>query len=321
MIPLRPELFSFTDPKSLCRLTCTSKTLHKDVRESNAWARLSEAQLPPARPRDAASDALSRVRSQTIRRRLADALSQETPQPQMRLNRFEDFTYFVRLEEDGVIIWEGDLTQHIHTPYGHSISLLGAWYSIQDSEPWEGMEDFLTTPTDDDEFEGYLRSVGITVVAIRNDDQAMVSLGHFRFHEAIGSVGATEQEYAFKSRQPLFSSERFELTPLAVLRVTHDEWGVGTLDALELRLEHYSPEAVYHPHNADGFVEPPGSGECYFQFRYLLSYLAGTHHRSREQALATIKQWHAKAASVLGDSWPNYESDGTIEGDSERYSE
>jgi hypothetical protein len=99
--------------------------------------------------------------------------------------------------------------------------------------------------------------------------------------------------------------------------VTHDEWGVGTLDALELRLEHYSPEAVYHPHNADGFVEPPGSGECYFQFRYLLSYLAGTHHRGRGQALATIKQWHAEAARMLGDSWPNYDSEsvGTNEGE------
>ena len=63
MIPLRPELFTFTDPKSLCLLTCTSKTLRKDVRESKAWARLAEAQLPPAKPRDAASDALSRVRS------------------------------------------------------------------------------------------------------------------------------------------------------------------------------------------------------------------------------------------------------------------
>ena len=33
MIPLRPELFSFADPKSVCRLSCTCKTLRSDVRE------------------------------------------------------------------------------------------------------------------------------------------------------------------------------------------------------------------------------------------------------------------------------------------------
>ena len=50
--PVRPELFKFTDPRAVCRLNRTSKTLQIDLQGTKAWARLAEAQLPPPRPRD-----------------------------------------------------------------------------------------------------------------------------------------------------------------------------------------------------------------------------------------------------------------------------
>lgn len=108
-IPLRPELVEFMSPRSLCRYACASKKLYRDVRDTKAWELLARAQLPRAM-RNASSDALSRVRSHVRRRLLADALSQEKPPPQtFRPNRFEDFTYFVRFEEEGRLNWEGDL--------------------------------------------------------------------------------------------------------------------------------------------------------------------------------------------------------------------
>ena len=100
MIPLLPPLVEFMDPKSLCRYGSASKTLQKDVRDTKAWALLARAQLP-RKTRDAASDALSQVKSYVRRRLLADAMAQETPQPQtFRPNEIEDFTFFVRFEED-----------------------------------------------------------------------------------------------------------------------------------------------------------------------------------------------------------------------------
>ena len=88
MIPLLPPLVEFMDPMSLCHYSGTSKTLRKDVRDTKAWELLAKAQLP--RKRDAASEALSQVKSHVRRRLLADAMAQETPQPQtFRPNQIE----------------------------------------------------------------------------------------------------------------------------------------------------------------------------------------------------------------------------------------
>ena len=109
MIPLLPPLVEFMDPKSLCHYSGTSKMLRKEVRDTKAWALLARAQLP-LKPRDEASEALSHVKSHVRRRLLADALSQDTPPPvAFRPNRIEEFTFFVRFEEEGRKIWEGDL--------------------------------------------------------------------------------------------------------------------------------------------------------------------------------------------------------------------
>ena len=142
------------------------------------------------------------------------------------------------------------------------------------------MEDFLTTPTRkwdlDTGAETYLKPIQITLVAIRDEDQAMVSLGRLSFDEPMGTEGNATQSYLWRSRAALFSSERFDLKPTAILDATHDANGNG--DILE---------------NA--------------QYEYLLSYLAGIHHRVRESTLATIEDWHAETARMIGDTWPNYD--------------
>lgn len=167
------------------------------------------------------------------------------------------------------------------------------------------MEDFLTTPTRkwdlDTGAETYLKPIQITLVAIRDEDQAMVSLGRLSFDEPMGTEGNATQSYLWRSRAALFSSERFDLKPTAILDATHDANGNGTLVSLDLRLEHYSEEAMTH--GDDGFVDILENA----QYEYLLSYLAGIHHRVRESTLATIEDWHAETARMIGDTWPNYD--------------
>ena len=292
MIPLRPELVEFMEPASLCRYSCTSKTLCKDMRDTKAWALLARAQMP-CKTRDAVSDALSHVQSQVRRRLLADALSQETPQPQtFRPNRLEDFTYFVRFEEDGRLIWEGDLQCPYEECDNVVLDLRPVWDAIRRARSWIGMERMLTQPTDDDT-EGtiattnFLQRVNITVIAIRDQDEAMVSLGQFVFADQSGSVGEDYQPYDFRSRTALFSSARFNLRLMATLEAVHDAEGHGYLHELVLRLHHYSPEIERN----DGYVDTCDES----QFGHLLSYLAGIHHLARAHALATIENWHDEA--------------------------
>ena len=306
MIPLRPELVEFMEPASLCRYSCTSKTLCKDVRDTKAWALLAQAQMP-CKTRDAVSDALSHVQSQVRRRLLADALSQETPQPQtFRPNRLEDFTYFVRFEEDGRLIWEGDLQCPYYNEDDVVLDLRPVWDAIRRARSWIGMERMLTQPTDDDTeqlfvlhgIEGmmgegtiatinFLQRVNITVIAIRDEDGAMVSLGQFVFDDPVGAVGDADQKYDFRSRTPLFSSARFNLRLMATLEAVHNAEGHGYLHELVLRLHHYSPEIERN----DGYVDTCDE----YQFGHLLSYLAGIHHLARAHALATIENWHDEA--------------------------
>ena len=287
MIPLLPPLVEFMDPKSLCHYSSTNKTLGKDVRDAKAWEILARAQLP-RKTRDVASDALARVQSHVRRRLLADAMALETPQPQtFRPNEIEDFTFFVRFEEDRRVIWEGDL--RCDDGYNFDDGYIGfdlrpIWGAIRRAGSWPGMERILKNPVDFGSVDAnvnYLERCKITIVAIRDQDEAMVSLGQFIFDDPLSPIGDAEQRYDFKSRTPLFSSERFNLRIMAVLEVTHNTEGDGGVNLLEIRLQHYSPPSVLVRNNG--------------QFAYLLSYLAGTHHLARESALATIENWHVEA--------------------------
>ena len=327
MIPLLPPLVEFMDPKSLCRYGSASKTLQKDVRDTKAWALLARAQLP-RKTRDAASDALSQVKSYVRRRLLADAMAQETPQPQtFRPNELEDFTFFVRFEEDasqtraapthrdryrrraspsptrppprGRVIWEGDLrcdpTIDGFADGFISFDLRPIWDAIRRAESWPGMERILKNPVDFGSVDAnvnYLQRCKITIVAIRDQDEAMVSVGQFTFEDPLSPIGDADQQYDFRSRTTLFSSARFNLRMMATLQVTHNTEGYGGVNLLRIRLEHYSVAAspgdrFYNDHCDES------------QFAYLLSYLAGIHHLARESALETIENWHVEAMDPI----------------------
>ena len=308
MIPLLPPLVEFMDPMSLYHYSGTSKTLRKEVRDTKAWALLARAQLPRSNPRDAASLALSQVKSYVRRRLLADALSQDTPTPlAFRPNRIEEFTFFVRFEEDGRMIWEGDLK--VEPDLYVSFDLRPVWNAIKRARSWVSMERLFTNSASFTDFGDYLNGrVKITVVAIRDADDAMVSLGQFIFCNSMvmRNDGPVEVEYGFKSRTALFSSARFSLRLWANLVMVHDAnffdptlrdpnvtqdvaEGHGCVKALKLKLEHYSELAVRRqdPH---GYVN-----RLYGELEHLLSYLAGIHHLARAPALATIESWHVES--------------------------
>ena len=248
----------------------------------------------------------------------------ETPQPQtFRPDQIEDYTFFVRFVEDasptraapthrnryrrraspsptrppprGRVIWEGDLrcdpTIDGFLDGFISLDLCPIWDALRRAESWPGMERILknsVTFGSADAIYDYLQRCKITVIAIRDQDDAMVPLGQFVFEDPLdSSIGDTDQQYDFKSRTTLFSSARFNLRMMATLEVSHNTEGRGGLNELVLRLEHYSPESVRN----DGYVDTCDES----QFAYLLSYLAGTHHLARESALATIENWHVEA--------------------------
>ena len=217
MIPLRPELFEFAEPQSVCRLSCTCKTLRGDVRDAKPWGLLARAQLQPPKPRDEA-DALARVRSHVRRRLLAkaepstrrvlegvtllEALSRPAPAPVAYTpNKVSDFTFFLRLTDGERLIWEGDLGD----------------LSRQSDE--QGLVLHLSLRQLDLQWLGRVDKIGL--VAIRDADQAMVSLGLYDLDTSGSELdGDGEQQYDFSHRGALFSSARSRLELWGGLCVT-----------------------------------------------------------------------------------------------------
>ncbi len=321
MILLRPELFSFADPKSVCRLSCTGKTLHSDVRDAKPWGLLAQAQLPPPKPRDEA-DALARVRSHVRRRLLAkaepstrrvlegvtllEALSRPAPAPAVYTpNELSDFTFFLRLTKGERLIWEGDLGDLscqsyeeglvFHLPLRHA------------NLKWPGR-------ADDDGKVARARNVGggfrqsavdylargevaplkIALVAIRKEDQAMVSLGHFDHDGFVADVDDGEvYNFSRPSRRDLFQSARSYVELEVDLRVTQDGY-VNRLEVGLLQTTSYaSSEDLDFGTGSQRWNES--------QLRLMLSYLAGIHDpAARASALATIESWFVEAEQEEG---------------------
>ena len=275
-VPLRPELFEFIGVQGLGRLACCSAALREELRDAKAWQLLANATMPKRTKREtelaAERDAAARVRSHVLRRRLADRLSRGAVEPSFRPNKITDFTFFVRFEEDGEVIWEGDLKGCEFNDGNLIFSLSEAWSQMKNA--WAGMADFLLD--DNIYYDGYgdiyMKGVSITVVAIRDEDQAMISLGHLYFDDCVGDAHAAEQIYIFESHEPVLEVTYSYFKPWAVLLMTHDAQGNGTLDVLELGLMK-KDDVVHMPH----------------EFEFLLSYLAGIHHEAREPALETIE--------------------------------
>jgi len=274
-VPLRPELFEFIGVQGLGRLGCCSAALREELRDVKAWQRLANATMPRSKREAelaAERDAAARVRSHVLRRRLADRLSRGAVEPSFRPNKITDFTFFVRFEEHGEVIWEGDLKGCEFNDGNLTFSLSEAWSQMKNA--WAGMANFLLD--DNIYYDGYgdiyMKGVSITVVAIRDEDQAMISLGHLHFDDCVGDAYAAKQIYIFESHESVLEVTYSYFKPWAVLLMTHDAQGNGTLDVLELGLMK-KDDVVHMPH----------------EFEFLLTYLAGIHHEAREPALETIE--------------------------------
>ena len=270
-IPLRPEIVQFMSPQSLCRLTCCSATLRRDVREADAWQRLAEVHAPRAVRAALESDAVSRVRSHVRRRVLADALCQETRARDLgsSLNAPMDFTFFVRVTEDGRLIWEGDLKSPRRG------FMLSSELVLSLAEARAAMEESGN--------QIHLESLQFTIVAIRDGDEAMIPLGLCEYDGCI-SRRSQEQLYSFRdNRQLLFSTDRLEFSTRLILDVvvSADGTRVLFLDRLRIQLNWQSKLVELGP-------DPLESREPLF----LLTFLAGFHYSLTSEALRTIDGWH-----------------------------
>ena len=117
------------------------------------------------------------------------------------------------------MIWEGELARippgDSHHPGCLTLDLADVWSEMKQSESWDDMEALLRTSTYDTH-DDYLHHMSITVVAIRDEDQAMVSIGRFLYVGPNGVAGHLDQEYIFRPHEvnyqsaarPLFSSAR-----------------------------------------------------------------------------------------------------------------
>ena len=279
-IPLRPELFEFMDVKSLCQYQSCSKACGKDVREAKGWSLLAGVQAPRSVKEALESDALSRVRSQTLRRLLADALAE--PSQPLRPSQFRDFTFFVRIADGGRMIWEGDLQMASNACI--DLTLTNVTSHIKRSGACPKLIDFLakmnTTSTQD---EAALEGITITLIAIRDVDQAMVSIGKFPYYDHADGDGDPDQMFLFTCREALFAVPGFNFEPHLLLETRHDSDGDGELISLRLGVDINSIEAEY-----DRYVDHLDNS----QIQYLLTYLAGVPRTSvRDEALRTIRSW------------------------------
>ena len=285
MIWLRPEVIKNADPQSLCRLSCTSKTLRSDLQGIKAWARLAEAQLPPPTPRDDnearshvqrrwLAKALPRARRVLEGVTLLEALSRPAPAPVAYTpNKVSDFTFFLRLTDGERLIWEGDLGD----------------LSRQSDE--QGLVLHLSLRQLDLQWSGRVDKIGL--VAIRDADQAMVSLGLYDLDTSGSELdGDGEQQYDFSHRGALFSSARSRLELWGGLCVTQD----GYVSRLELRLM----QCTRLTPNSEDFGNGPKRCNT-SRLRHVLSYLAGIHHpTARAFVLARIESWFMETEQEAG---------------------
>ena len=146
-VPLRPELFEFIGVQGLGRLACCSAALREELRDAKAWQQLANTRMPRSKREAelaAERDAARRVRAYDRCRTLADVLSgKDVPLSKWGFypNKFADFTFFVRFEEDGEVIWEGDLRPGLRGDGDVSLSLSEAWSAMKGS--LAGMVEFL----------------------------------------------------------------------------------------------------------------------------------------------------------------------------------
>ena len=218
------------------------------------------------------------------------------------INTFADFTFFLRIEDDEGRIWEGDLAPPSQRRPQRTDPITTIGFDV--SEIWAALKErdrmvaFLATdPSDPDSWRrSYLDYLRISVVAVREADQAMIPLGQFSLDDALGLITEASQEYLFKPKRflnfapipdlRLLVTERNEFCAFLTVNVTHDATGGGggTLDSLDIGVDMTRYNA-----NRSEIIDADNLERD--QVEYLFTYLAGVDHRAREGALATIKGW------------------------------
>ena len=283
-IPLRPELVEFLEAEGLGNLSCVSATLRKDVLESKAWTLMANAHLPRRSAQEAAlaveRAAAARLRSQVLCRRLADSMSRAPAPHRLDPNKLDDFTFFVRYEEGGKVLWEGDVavagfgTSEISSRKFVELSLSEAQSAIRDGSS--------VTELPDDDRE-YWERVQITLIAIRDEDQAMIPLGSF-------SLASDLDDPAFHSPRALYRTQQFEILLEMIVCADEDEL---KLNSLELSVEiHHTAGSARIERWIDDLTKQ--------QVEYLLTYLAGS---TRPHTLAAFRDWYDRAVDRQRGGW------------------
>ena len=314
MIPLRPELIEFMLAESLGRLASCSKTLRTDVRETNAWTLLAAVQCPPQKAPTSESrerDAIARVQSHMLRRRLAANLSifapnAPPPPPELRDN-FTDYTYFLRIEDNGTVIWEGDLTADaapcvivtdpINRIHARECVKLVAPGSMRASIcAVEGLASYLANGDDDDDDfdDSYLNRIKLSMVAVREADSAMINIGCFKLKEISYAEDPLDYAYNFEAQHPVFSwqegddmYEPFDLKASVHLGLIRRPRGRATIGSLYLSLGFH----VGEPNQQNDY----DTLDDYLPraiFQIILNHLAGSQTLCRERVVAPIKYWY-----------------------------
>jgi len=180
------------------------------------------------------------------------------------------------------MIWEGDL--QMASDACIDLTLTNVTSHIKRSGACPKLIDFLakmnTTSTQD---EAALEGITITLIAIRDVDQAMVSIGKFPYYDHADGDGDPDQMFLFTCREALFAVPGFNFEPHLLLETRHDSDGDGELISLRLGVDINSIEAEY-----DRYVDHLDNS----QIQYLLTYLAGVPRTSvRDEALRTIRSW------------------------------
>jgi len=291
------------DARSLCRYTCCNKACDRDVRDVNAWQLLANMHVPRAARDVLNSDAVSRMQSHVRRRLLADDLAKSSlsTTQTFRPNEWADFTYFVRLTvgnepfpRHGVVVWEGDVRPQARRTGELHLPLTLVWSELKDAYP-NIAKKLAVVPVPSADYSSHpgLARLMITVIAIRDSDQAMVPLGHFEYGDCIGNAGEMDQEHYFSASDyfTLYHTPRMEFRPIIFLGLVHDTSGGGMFDFLVLDMEHHYGDD-YEEEYDETYI-------CHMEndnIRHVLTYVAGVPDpRLRGPAMCTMEDWHDSA--------------------------
>ena len=150
------------------------------------------------------------------------------------------------------------------------------------SEAQSAIRDGSRSELPDDDREGWER-VQITLIAIRDEDQAMIPLGSF-------SLASDLDDPAFHSPRALYRTEQFEILLEMIVCADEDEL---KLNSLELSVEiHHTAGSARIERWIDDLTKQ--------QVEYLLTYLAGS---TRPHTLAAFRDWYDRAVDRQRGGW------------------